>query len=172
MKKFIAVLVLLFGIGIGLAKISQAGTPQETYFQSQPPLSATTIIASSASLSSVGGVSVTVATPTAINSGGGTYKGRNCFTKFVVQMSSSPSTAFTITDNNVVVWTIYGAPLGSSGPNTLTLPEDHLGPFCVASGDQAIFAISSSTPAIVGPTSINVEGYVTYGGTNNTGPMY
>lgn len=165
MKKVIA----LIGLLLGLASISHAGTPQENLYQSQAPLSGTTIIASSASTTSATNLTLVVSTPTTINSGGGVYTGRNCFTRILVQMSSA--TVLTIQDNNTVKWTINGLGLGASGVNTLSLPEDHLGPFCTAAGDQTSFILTSTSGGVV-PQTVNVEGYTTYGGTNNSGPMY
>lgn len=164
MKKLLAVFGLLFA-----GALAYAGTPQETYFQSQAPLSGTTILTSTASPVSSGNFTLTIATPTVINSGGGSYTGRNCFTKFVVQVPTT--TVVTMKDNNTTVWTIYGIGMGTSGLNTLSLPEDHLGPWCTAAGDQTSFVLTNatSTPGI--PQSINVEGYTTYGGTLNAGPM-
>jgi len=161
MKKMLAVFGLLFG----MATLSHAGTPQE---QGMPPyqvgpLSATSIVTSSAA--ALGGTfTLTVATPTVYNSGGGSYSGRICITKFVIQISSSSTVV--IKDNNTTDWTIYGADSGVSQGQTLQLNDDHLGPFCIASGDQLQVAASGG---VAGPESINVEGYTTYGGTNNTG---
>lgn len=163
MKKLLAV----FGLTLGLVGISHAGTPQETYFQGQAPLSGNTILVSSASTSSAN-ITLVVSTPTAVNSGGGTYTGRNCFTRFVVQVSTAAT--FTVKDNNATVWTFYGLGIGASGVNTLSLPEDHLGPLCTAAGDQTSFVITNSAGSNL-PESINVEGYTTYGGTLNAGVM-
>lgn len=165
MKKLLAGLGLLFGFAV----VSYAGTPQETYFQNQAPLSGTTILASTASVSSNGNFVLTVATPTVINSGGGTYTGRNCFTKFVVQVPTT--TVITIADGNVTKWTIYGAGLGASGITTKDFAEDHLGPYCTAAGDQTTFTLTNTGGVAANPQSINVEGYTTYGGTNNAGSM-
>jgi hypothetical protein len=169
MKRLIAAFGLLLGVGFGLVTYSHAGTPQE---QGQVPyqvgpLSSTSIIASSAS--TVGGsFTLTVATPSVYNSGGGSYSGRICITKFVIQISSSSTVV--IKDNNTTDWTLYGVDLGVSQGQTLQLADDHLGPFCIASGDQLQVAASGGS---VGAESINVEGYTTYGGTNNQGgPMY
>jgi hypothetical protein len=166
MKRLIAV----FGLLLGMVAISHAGTPQENYYMSQPPLSSTSITASTASTNGTATLTLTVSTPAVVNSGGGTFNGRNCFTKFVVQVETG--TVVTIADVNTTVWTLYGAGLGTTGTNTLTLPEDHLGPFCTGAGHQTLFTLTSS--GIAGnPQAIDVEGYTTYGGTNNLGgPMY
>lgn len=172
MKSLLKVMAIL-GCIAGIASISHAGTPQENGqvpFQTAP-FSGTTIIASSASASSAGAsISLTVSTPTAINSGGGTYTGRNCFTRIVVQMSSS--TVLTIADTNTTKWTIYGSGLGTSGSSTLSLPEDHLGPWCTAAGDQTLFTLTNTGGLSSNPEVVDVEGYTTYGGTLNSGPMY
>ena len=165
MKKVLAVFGLLFG----MAALSHAGTPQEngSVPNQSGPISATSIIASSASAAG-GTFSLTVATPTVFNSGGGSYNGRICITKFVIQISSSSTVL--IEDNGKTDWTLYGADLGVSQGQTLQLTDDHLGPFCIASGDQLTVAASGGT---AGAESINVEGYTTYGGINNAGgPMY
>lgn len=170
MKKAIAVVGLLFG----LISYSHAGTPQENLYNGQAPLSGTTILASSASTTSAGAsIALTVSTPTVINSGGGTYTGRNCFTRILVQMSTS--SVLTIADVNTTKWTIYGYALAGSstatGSFTLSLPEDHLGPFCTASGDQTLFTLTNTNGLATNDEAIDVEGYTTYGGTLNAGPM-
>lgn len=168
MKKALAVIGMLFGFGA----IALAGTPQEngtSPFQNAP-FSGTTILASSAATTSVpASLSLTVSTPTVINSGGGTYTGRNCFTRILVQMSTN--TVLTILDNATTKWTIYGAGLGTTGTSTLSLPEDHLGPYCTAAGDQTVFTLTNTNGISANPESVNVEGYTTYGGTLNSGPM-
>lgn len=164
MKKVLAVFGLLFG----MACISHAGTPQETYYQGQAALSGTTILASTFSTTSVPNLTLTISTPTVINSGGGTYTGRNCFTRFIVQVPTT--TVVTIADINTVKWTINGLGLGASGVNTLSIPEDHLGPWCTAAGDQTLITLTNTAGSVV-PQGVDVEGYTTYGGTLNSGPM-
>ena len=168
MKRLLAV----FGLLLGFVALSHAGTPQENGQQpfQAASYSATSILASSASIVPSANLTVTVATPTVINSGGQAINGRNCFTRFIVQMSTG--SVFTIADNATTKWTLYGIGLGTTGVTTLSLPEDHLGPWCTAVGDQTVFTITSSALSLAGNSqSINVEGYVTYGGTNNAGPM-
>lgn len=165
MKKALAVIGMLFGLGA----VAFAGTPQENLYMSQAPLSNATILASSAATTSAANITLTISTPTAIPSGGGTYTGRNCFTKIIVQMSTA--TVLTLVDGATTKWTINGLGLGASGVNTLTLTDDHLGPLCTLAGDQTQFTLTSTTGGAV-PQSINVEGYTTYGGTLNQGPMY
>lgn len=168
MKKWLTLVGLLFG----LSAISYAATPQENGqipFQ-VAPFSGATILASSASTVGTATLTLTVSTPTAINSGGSTINGRNCFTRFLVQIATY--TTVTIADNLTTKWTIYGAGLGTTGTNTLSLPEDHLGPWCTAAGDQTVITVTPSVGLVANPESVNVEGYTTYGGTNNSGPMY
>lgn len=168
MKKLLAVMGLLFGLIV----TSHAGTPQENGqvpFQTAS-FSGSTILTSSATTVGTATLTLTVSTPTAINSGGGVYTGRNCFTKFVVQMSTMA--VLTVADGNNTVWTINGAGLGTTGTNTMSLPEDHLGPFCTAAGDRTVFTITPTSAIATNPSTINVEGYTTYGGTLNSGPMY
>src|SRR5580698_2115891 len=96
MKKVIAVFGLLFG----LAAAGFAGTPQEsgTVPSQAGPLSGITILASTAATTSVpASLTLTVSTPTVLNSGGGAFNGRNCFTRIIVQMSTS--TVLTVADN-------------------------------------------------------------------------
>jgi hypothetical protein len=166
MKKWLGCLGLLFVVGT-----VYAGTPQENYYMGQPPLSAITILASTATTTTVGAsvFTLTIATPTAINSGGGTFTGRNCFTRFVVQIPTT--TVLTIADNFTTKWTINGAGLGTTGTSTLVLPEDHLGPWCTAAGDQTLFTLTNIGGLAANPATLNVEGYTTYGGTLNAGPM-
>lgn len=165
MKKLLG----LFAVLLGFGSLAFAGTPQEAYFQGQAPLSSITILASTATPTSIGTYTLIVATPTNINSGGGTYTGRNCFTRFVVQVPTT--TVVTMADNLTTKWTLYGVGIGASGVNTVQLTEDHLGPWCTATGDQTVFTLTNTNGSSV-PASINVEGYTTYGGTLNAGPMY
>ena len=167
MKKYIAVLALM----LGLAAVSRAGTPQENGMEPNQvgPYSGATIFTSSAATGSNGNISLVVSTPTAINSGGATISGRNCFTRVLIQVSTVA--VVTVVDANTTKWTIYGAGLGTTGTNTLSLPEDHLGPLCTAVGDQTVFNVTNTAGASVNPQVVAVEGYTTYGGTNNAGPM-
>lgn len=166
MKKVLAVVGMLFG----LTALGFAGTPQENLYSGQASFSNATIITSSFTTLGTQTVTLTVSTPTVINSGGSSYNGRNCFTKFIVQMSTY--SVLTVKDNNTTVWTLYGAGLGTTGTNTITLPEDHLAPFCTTAGDQTSFVITPTSGLVGNPEAVEVEGYTTYGGTNNAGPMY
>lgn len=169
MKKYLA----LIGLLLGIAGVSHAGTPQENGqlpFQAAS-FSGNSIVASSASTTSAGAsIALTVSTPTAINSGGGTYTGRNCFTRILVQMSTS--TVLTIADGTTTKWTIYGSGIGTTGTNTLSLPEDHLGPLCTSAGNQTLFTLTNTAGLSTNPEAVDVEGYTTYGGQLNSGPMY
>lgn len=165
MKKCLAIV----GLMLGLAGISRAGTPQETYFLGQSNLSGVSILASTASVSSNGNFTLTVATPTVLYSGGGTYQGRNCFTKFVVQVPTT--TVVTIADGDTTKWTLYGVGFGASGVNTKDLIEDHLGPWCTSVGNKTLFTLTNTAGLSTNPAAINVEGYTTYGGTLNAGPL-
>lgn len=170
MKRLLTGLGML-GLVLALTDVARAGTPQEAFYQGQAPLSNTTIQGSTASTTNLGTYTLTIATPTVINSGGSTYNGRNCFTRFIVQIPTT--TVVTIADNNTTVWTLYGLGLGASGVNTLSVPEDHLGPFCTAAGDRTVITLTTTNGAGGSiPNSFNYEGYTTYGGTNNSGPMY
>ena len=170
MKRLLAV----FGLLLGFIAIGHAGTPQENGqvpFQSAP-FSGATILTSSATSIIASGLTLNVSTPSVINSGGQAINGRNCFTKFVLQIATY--SVVTVADNNTTVMTIYGSGIGTTGINTLTLSEDHLGPLCTAAGDRTVFTLTNNgAPALAGNSQvINVEGYTTYGGTNNSGPMY
>lgn len=164
MKKLLVLIGVLFAAGL-----AHAGTPQETYFQGQPALSGNSIVTSTSSASGTANITLTVSSPAVVNSGGGSYTGRNCFTRFIVQVSTTATV--TLKDNNTTIWTLYGLGLGASGVNTISLPEDHLGPLCTAAGDQTSFTITNTGGISTNPESINVEGYTTYGGTLNAGPM-
>lgn len=166
MKKLLGMLGLVFGLAVA----SYAGTPQEAFYSGQAPLSGVTIFASTASATSLGGSTfvLTVTTPTVINSGGSSYSGRNCFTNFMVQMSSAG--VFTLADNSTTKMTIYGTGLTTTGVATKDINRDHLGPICTSIGNQSVFTITF-TGGNVTPASINVDGYTTYGGTTNAGPM-
>jgi len=165
MKKYLGLVALL----MGLSGLAFAGTPQETFYQGQAPLSGTTILASSVSATSNGTFTLTVGSPTVINSGGGTYTGRNCFTNIGVQVSST--TSFTITDAGVVKYQINGLSLTSTGSFLHQITREHLGPLCMSANQQTVFILANTAGNAALPTSINVEGYTTYGGTNNAGPM-
>lgn len=165
MKRYLVALVSMFGFAV----FCHAGTPQENYYMGQAPLSGTTILASTASVSSAGNFTLTVATPTVLYSGGGAYQGRNCFTKFVVQVPST--TVVTIADGDTTKWTLYGAGFGTTGTTTRELTEDHLGPFCTSTGNKTLFTLTNTGGLSTNPTALNVEGYTTYGGTLNAGPM-
>lgn len=165
LTKYVAVFALLLGI-VG---VSHAGTPQETYFPSQFPLSGTTILASSASAAG-GAFSLTIATPSVNNSGGGSFNGRICITKFELQLSSVA--IVTIADNLTTKWTLYGADLGVSQANTLLINEEHLAPFCITTGDQMVISVTQGAGAAgANAQAIDVEGYTTYGGDRNAGNM-
>lgn len=166
MKKALAV----FGMLFGLASAGFAGTPQEVFFQGQNALSGATILTSTASTTSLGSsiFTLAIATPTAINSGGTSYSGRNCFTKFVVQIPTT--TVITIADGAVTKWTIYGIGLGTTGVTTKDFVEDHLGPWCTATGNATTFVLTNTGGNAV-PAVLNVEGYTTYGGVLNQGNM-
>lgn len=161
----------MFGLLFALMGVAHAGTPQETYYSGQSSLSNATIYGSTASTTNLGTYTLTIATPTAINSGGSTFNGRNCFTRFIVQIPTT--TVVTIADNNTTVWTLYGLGLGASGVNTLSVNEDHLAPFCTAAGDRTVITLTTTNGAGGSiPNAFNYEGYTTYGGTLNAGPMY
>lgn len=165
MKRSLGVLLSMFGV----VAMCHAGTPQENYYMGQANLSGVTILASTASVTSNGNFTLTVATPTVLYSGGGTYQGRNCFTKFVVQVPTT--TVVTIADGDTTKWTIYGVGLGASGVNTKDFSEDHLGPWCTSVGNKTLFTLTNTGGLSTTPAAINVEGYTTYGGTLNAGPM-
>lgn len=164
MKKYLLAFGLLF---VGVAQ-ALAGTPQEVFYQGQAALSGATILASSASVTSNGNFTLTIATPSVINSGGSTYNGRNCFTNFSVQIPTT--TVLTIADNLTTKFTLYGSSLGT-GVSTQQFNRDHLGPLCTSAGNQTVFTLTNTLGNNTVPTVINVEGYTTYGGTNNQGVM-
>lgn len=166
MKKLIALFGLLF-----MGTLAYAGTPQMTFFQSQGSLSNTTIIASTATPTSNGTFSLVVASPTVSASGGGSYTGRNCITRFIVQVPTT--TVVNIYDGPTLKWTIYGQDLGATGPNTLNVNEDPMGPWCATNGNQ-IFATMIGAGSLTVPESFNVEGYTTFGAgsTLNQGSSY
>lgn len=166
MKRIIATLGLLFA-----GALAYAGTPQVTFFQGQGSLSNTTIIASTGTPTSNGTFSLTVTSPTVVNSGGGAFIGRNCFTRFVVQAPTT--TVVNMYDGSVLKWTLYGQGFGTAALNTLNINEDPMGPWCTTNGNQAFFTMAG-TGSIGVPESFNVEGYTTYGAgsTLNQGSSY
>lgn len=166
MKKLLGMLGLVFGMSVA----AFAGTPQEVYFQGQAPLSGATILASSSAATSIGNLVLTISTPTAINSGGSVYNGRNCFTDITVQMSTAA--VLTIQDGATVKFNLYGSGLGTTGTNTRSISRDHLGPICTSTGNQTVMTITNTGGSALNAVAINTDGYTTYGGTNNSGSMY
>lgn len=164
MKKYLSLVALLFG----LSGAALAGTPQTTQWQGQAPISGTTILASSTSALGTATVTLTVAAPTAINSGGGTYQGRNCITNWDVQMASY--TILTVLNGATEVKRFYGSAVSSTG-GTIQFNRDAFAPFCTSQNSATVFVLTATLGNPTIPQSINVEGYTTYGGTNNQGSM-
>ena len=169
MKKYLAVLGLLFG----LASLSHAGTPTDPVYPLQSPISNTSIYGSTWTTT---GSTITIAATT-FNSAGTSYSCRNCFTKFVVQLSTN--SIFTVYDGTTTtaatVEHIEGFALAGStsagGSYTLSLPEDHLGPLCTTAGNITYLTIGSAGALTGSNNTINYEGYTNCGGTNNQGVM-
>jgi hypothetical protein len=161
MKKALAVLGLL----LGMAALSHAAIPMETYYGGQPPLSNKSVVISTFS-SGGGTISMNVA-PGTFNNGGTAQNCRLCFTNFFVQITSA--TTVNILDAGTTDYVIYGASLGTAATNALTINRDHNGPICFGTGDTAY--INMSGGGVFGE-SITAEGYTNCGGTNNAGPMY
>lgn len=154
MKKVLAVL----GLMLGLVGLSHAGTPKD-----QNPNSWSNFMHGNAVI----GSSMTTA---GINQfaapAPGTSQGQNCqtcLTKIILQLSAA-STAY-ILEGGTTDYIILGQGLASSGVNTLSLPEDHLGPLCFQTGNTAIFNILPITGS--NPASVNFEGFVDCGGSRN-----
>lgn len=159
MKRLLAVFSMLFG----LAMVSYAGTPQETFFQNQFPFSNTTIWGSTASVTSAVSLTKTVAAPTCANGA----SGRNCFTNFIVQIPST--TVLTILDGATTNYTIYGSAMGTTGSATLQFNREHLGPLCSSVGNSTMFNLTGTGGVSTNAESFNYEGYTNCGGSNNAG---
>jgi len=168
MKKLFMRLGLMFGVAFAVLSVAHAGTPQEVFYMSQPNLSNTTIIGSTASANANQTFSATVAAPTC-NAGSSTFSGRNCFTNFIIQIPTT--TVLSILDGATTSYTIYGAGLGTSGVNTLQINRDHLGPICTTAGNSTTFNLVNGTSVVGSFSSFNYEGYTNCGGTANKGPM-
>lgn len=164
MKKVLGFIGLLFGF----VAISHAGTPVENYYMGQPALSGVSIVVSSASTAGAANLRIVVANSSS-TIGGGTTSCRNCFTKYIAQLSTT--SILTVMDGGTTVQTIDGLALGSGGPATYTNSEDHLGPLCLAVGNTTTFLVSQTATGAANHHSINVEGYTNCGGTANAGPM-
>lgn len=159
MRKLLAVAVLMCGV-YGL---SHAGTPQETYFQSQFPFSNVSIVGSTVSVSAAVSLTKTVAAPTCPNGA----SGRNCFTNFIVQVPTT--TIITFLDGTTTTYSLAGVGLASSGVNTLQINRDHLGPLCTSVGNSSSFVLTATGGVSTNPQGINYEGYTNCGGSNNAG---
>lgn len=157
MKKLLAV----FGMLGMLGAVGFAGTPKD-----QSPNSWSGFMHGNAVI----GSSFTVA---GINNfalpAPGTSQGQNCqtcLTRIILQMTQA-STAY-ILESGTTDYTILGYGLGANtgaAPNTIALPEDHLGPLCFQNGNTAsvnVLPVSGSNPA-----SVNFEGFVDCGGARN-----
>lgn len=152
----------IVGLVLGFTVLAHAGTPVENLYMSQPPLSNTTILGSSNTINTIG---ITIAPPT-VNNGGTTQQCRNCFTRIVMGLTAGAS--YYTLDGGTTVQFVLGGQIGSSG-GVLSLPEDHLGPLCLTSGQTTTIKILG---AVAPSNFVNYEGYTQCGGTNNAGPMY
>lgn len=167
MKRLFAVAALLVGLG----SLVHAGAPKEQPLPPQAPYYNTQILGSTATQVAAVGTTVTISALPAFNSGGATYNFQTCFTRFIVQMSTCA--AFTFQDGPVATsttsWTIYGEGIGTTGVNTITLPEDHLGPICGQPGNPVSLSISTFTAlsgaggACGAGNAIDYEGFTTGG---------
>lgn len=154
MKKMFMALGLL----VGLAGVSRAGVALDQ--GAQPASYGTSIYGSTASVSSAVNLTATLAPGTV---GGNAC--RNCFTKFIVQVPTT--TVVTILDGATTSYTLYGVGLGTAGVNTITLPEDHLGPLCLTAGSSTMFNLINTGGASGNPQVINYEGYTNCGVSRN-----
>lgn len=166
MKKLLGMLGLLFGVIV----LSHAGTPQETFYMGQPPLSNTTIYGSTFTSTSP---ITTIPSPTCYIGGSTTSPGRVCLTKEIVQISTAA--VFYALDAGTTVQYVQGFALSGSstatGANTISIPEDHLGPLCFTAGNTVTLSVvGSGVPGL--NNAINYEGYTTCGGTSNKGSGY
>ena len=143
MKRLIAVIGLLFGLGV----VAMAGTPQE--ITQNGPYTNSSIYGSTIT---AGAASLILAAPTSKNG----VPGRYCFNNIQVVAANTIDVYFVdgsttpTNTNNIVV-----AGLTTSTANTIMTP--HLEPICFTAGNQAgIYATGVST--------ISYDGYITYGG--------
>lgn len=99
----------------------------------------------------------------------GTAQGTNCqtcLTKMILQLTQA-STAY-ILESGATDYIILGSAIGASTGalgNTISLPEEHLGPICAQPGNTFQFNILPITGA--NPATVNAEGYVDCGGSRN-----
>lgn len=168
MKKYLAVLGLLFG----LASLSHAGTPTDPVYPPAGPVSNTSIYGSTWTTT---GSTITIPATT-FNSGGTTYNCRTCFTKLIVQLSTAAqfnvydgTTTVAATALHVEGYQLF-ASSNAAGSATLSLPEDHLGPLCTTAGNITYLAISGTAVGSINNVQ-DYEGYTNCGGTNNQGVM-
>lgn len=170
MKRLLGMIGLL-GLMVGITGLLHAGSVQDVALPGSGAVKVHSLIqGSSTTVASAAPTSLAVTAATAFNSAGQSFNYQNCFTKFVVQMSTQSS--FTVYDGPVVttnaVLNVYGGFLGTGVGNTISLPEDHLGPLCLTAGNTTNLAISTNS-VVQGATSssagntINYEGYTTCG---------
>lgn len=165
MKKIISGILLIGGI-LFLSSKMYAGEPQDQGIVSGRFFH-TRIYGSTTTTTNVA-VGVTLAA-TSSASGGQTINYQTCITKFIVQLSSTAS--FAVYDGattTIAIMNIFGAGLGATTPaqfsNTISIPEDHLGPLCGTPGNAFNLLINTGTVSgVSGPMSINYEGYTTAG---------
>lgn len=161
---------IMYGMGLaialfGMSHVIHAGQPQDQGAQLSGKFFHTAIYGSSTTAATTN-LLYTIAAPANTNSGGQTISYQNCFTKLVFQLSTG-AVAYvydgsTVTTSPAI--TIYGAGLGTSGANTISLPQDHLGPFCTTLGNATNVLLSSGTAAgMVGTNVLNFEGYTSAG---------
>lgn len=94
-------------------------------------------------------------------SGSTTYSGRNCITNLILQMTTAAT--FYLLDGNTTSYVIYGAGLGATGPATLSVNRDRLGPICGTAGNTMSINMQ---PASTGVDVANYEGYTWFSAGN------
>jgi hypothetical protein len=161
-KWFLLAAILAFGSFVGLRKIN-AGTPQEQGAQLSGRFFHSAIAGSTTTTNGVP-IQFSIAAPSQSTSGGQTISYQNCFTKFLVQISSL--SVFQVYDGattTVPVINLFGSGLGSGASNTISLPEDHLGPLCTSLNNATTIVISTGSSGSVTNQNQGVswEGYTT-----------
>lgn len=157
MKKWLLSLMLF----LGAVSLSYAGTPKDqnpnSWYNFQH---GNAVIGSSFTAAGINNFALPAP---------GTSQGQNCqtcLTKLILQLSGS-ATAYLL-ESGTTDYVILGQGLSvgsSSTVNTLSLPEDHLGPLCAQNGNT--FSVNILPTSGANPAAVDFEGFVDCGGSRN-----
>ena len=175
MKKLLGFMAAI-GLMVWAASSLHAGTPidQGTMTPMVGPYSNTSVYGSTYTNTASASVIYTVSPASQ-----GSTQCRTCFTKEVVQLSTaavlyvqeaiSGGTLATGTTIQYVQGYALGTSTSNGGAGILSLPENHLEPFCVAAGSTVTFNIVGTIVSPAVNNSVAWEGYTNCGPGNNSG---